>query len=98
MLDRAFALFAGGQAIDDRSDRQAVAGQGLAIGARAVARRRSVPAAADERDATVAESDEMFGRERHAEPEIGADMIVVAPSEAAQHLNHRNAETIADAR
>ena len=35
----------------------------------------------------------MFGRELHAEPEIGADVIIVAPSEAAQHLNHRNAET-----
>ena len=68
---------------------------------RPVAGRRSVPAAADEGDATVAKSDQMFGRELHAEPEVGADMIVVAPPEAAQHLNHRNAEaaqTLDDAR
>ena len=52
-----------------------------------------MPASADERDPTVPQLNQMFGRELHAEPEIGADMIVVAPSEAAQHLNHRNAET-----
>ena len=91
-LDRPLALLAGGQAIDDRSDRQAVPRQRLAIGLRAVARRRSVPSAADERNATVAELDQMFGGQPHAEAEVGADMVMVAPPEATQDLDDRHIE------
>ena len=69
------AFLAGRQAIDDRPDGQAVARQGLAIGMGAVAGGRGAASAADEGEAAMAEPDEMLGGQRHAEAEIGADMV-----------------------
>jgi hypothetical protein len=39
----------------------------------------------------MSEPDEMLGGERHAEAEIGADMVRAALAEASQHLHDRHA-------
>src|SRR5882724_2670763 len=85
------ARFAGRQTADDRPDRQSIAGHRLPVADAAVAHRRGPPAAAHIGDALVPEADEVLGRERHAEAEIGADEVGLALPHAAQHLHDRQA-------
>src|SRR5262249_18630034 len=84
--DRALPFRPGRQAVDDRPRGQAVARQRLTKGLNPVAGRGGAAPAADEGQAPVAETDEMLGRQPHAEAEVGADMIAVSPAEAAQNL------------
>ena len=91
LADCGGAVFSRRQAIDDRTDRQSEPREDRAKGFRSVPRGRHAARASDEGDALMPKPDQVFGRQRHAESEVGADVVRALPADAPQHLDDRNA-------